>query len=110
MAFVAYSVALELVTALGGPLIRLRQRNRSLADQLQRACESLVLNLAEGSQRQGRDRSQHYRIAAGSAAEVRATLQVAMAWRQFDPAALSGVLTLLDRVLALLWRLTHVKA
>jgi type II secretory pathway component PulM len=48
-----------------------------------------------------------YRVAAGSAAEVRAALALARAWTFVPPARLATAETLLDRVLAMLWRLTH---
>ena len=80
MAFHAYEVAIELCRALRKPVALLRTRNRSLADQLQRAATSIPLNVAEGRARSGRDRTQHYRIALGSAAEVGAALDVALAW------------------------------
>ena len=61
--------------------------------------------LAEGNRRMGLNRMQFSRIAAGSAAEVKAALEVARAWGhiEFAPAAEAE----LDRVLAMLWRLTH---
>jgi four helix bundle protein len=78
--FEAYEVALELVAALRPVLVQLGRRDRDLADQMRRAAASVVLNLAEGARRTGRDRLHFYRIAAGSAAEVRAALAVARAW------------------------------
>lgn len=41
----------------------------ALKDQARRAADSVVLNLAEGCCREGKDRLHHFRIAAGSAAE-----------------------------------------
>jgi four helix bundle protein len=103
--FEAYEVALELAAALRPVLDQLARRDRDLADQMRRAGSSVALNLAEGARRTGRDRLHFYRIAAGSAAEVRAALAVAQAWGSL--AAVSEVDVLLDRVLAMLWRLTH---
>jgi four helix bundle protein len=65
----------------------------------------VVLNLAEGNRRTGQDRLQFFRIAAGSAAEVRAALEVACAWGHIEASPAAG--TEVDRVLAMLWRLTH---
>ncbi|MCK6526309.1 four helix bundle protein [Myxococcota bacterium] len=48
----------------------------SLRDQVRRATESVVLNLAEGCGREGLDRRRHFRIAAGSAAEACAVLDL----------------------------------
>ena len=46
----------------------------ALRDQAKRAADSAVLNIAEGSTQRGRARANHYRIAAGSAAEACAVL------------------------------------
>jgi len=80
-----------------------------LADQLRRAASSMPLNVAEGAQRLSRDRLQHYRIAAGSAAEARSALQVACAWGYVGGQQVEDADALLDRVVAVLWRLTHPK-
>ena len=103
--FHAYDAALGLVTALRPVLEQLKMRDRALTDQLRRAASSVALNLAEGNRRTGQDRLQFFRIAAGSAAEVRAALEVALAWGYIDAAPLAGAE--LDRVLAMVWRLTH---
>jgi len=103
--FHTYEAALGLITGLRQVHDALLKRDRDLADQLRRAAASVALNLAEGAQRVGRDRIQFYRIAAGSAAEVRAALEVARAWGDLGPTP--EVDALLDRVLAMLWRLTH---
>ena len=67
----------------------------------------MALCLAEGARRTGKDRLHLYRVAAGSAAEVRAALAVGRAWGWIGSAALAPAEALLDRVLAMLWRLTH---
>ena len=105
--FHAHEVALEMATALRPCLEALARHDRDLASQLRRAAASVVLNLAEGSGRWGKDRTQHYRIAAGSAAEVKAALGVARAWGFVDGAVAGQPEALLDRVLAMLWRLTQ---
>ena len=103
--FHVYGAALALVSALRPVLAQMKTQDRALADQLRRAASSVVLNIAEGNQRVGQDRLQFFRIAAGSAAEVKAALEVARVWGHLDasPAADAE----LDRVLAMLWRLTH---
>ena len=103
--FHAYDAALGLVSALRPVLEQLTKRDRALADQLRRAASSVALNIAEGNRRAGQDRLQFFRIAAGSAAEVRAALEVARAWGHLE--ASPAAEALLDRVLAMLWRLTH---
>ena len=103
--FQVHDAALALVATLRPVLDRLKKSDRALADQLRRAASSVVLNIAEGNRRAGQDRLQFFRIAAGSAAEVRAALQVGQAWGSIEASPAAEVE--LDRVLAMLWRLTH---
>jgi four helix bundle protein len=107
MRFDAFEVSLHLVSTLRGPLDRLRSRDRNLADQARRAATSVPLNLSEGRRRVGKDRLHLFRVAAGSAAEVRTCLLVASAWGYLEPDTLSEALELCDRILAMTWRLTH---
>ncbi|CAN5742022.1 hypothetical protein BH23GEM9_BH23GEM9_10810 [soil metagenome] len=56
-------------------LLRSQYCDRSLADQLLRAADSIVLNIAEGAAHyQAGKKLNHYRSAHGSAAECRAAL------------------------------------
>ena len=66
-----------------------------------------MLNLAEGSGRWGKGRIQHYRIAAGSAAEAKAALELARVWGFVAAPLTRGPEALLLRVQAMLWRLTQ---
>jgi four helix bundle protein len=59
---------------------QIRLHSADLADQLERAGTSVVHNLAEGSRRIGKDQKRFYAIAHGSAAEIRAAIDVADAW------------------------------
>jgi len=105
--FHVYGAALGLVAGLRPVLAGLMKADRALADQLRRAASSVALNIAEGNRRAGRDRAHFFRIAAGSAAEVRAALDVARAWGMVE--ATPKAEAELDRVLAMLWRLTHTR-
>jgi four helix bundle protein len=105
--FDLYNVALMLITALRPIVERLRQRDRDQALQLKKAANSILANVGEGARRQGRDRLHHYTIAAGSAGEVRVQIEAAMAWGDLDQNLTTNALGLLDRVLAMLWRMTH---
>ncbi len=107
MSFDAFDVALEMIRRLREPLTAIGERDTSLAQQLRRAAASVPLNLSEGRRRLGRDRVHLWRIAAGSADEVVASLRVAEAWGHVDAASIAPALALCDRVLAMLWRLTH---
>jgi four helix bundle protein len=105
--FEALEVSLDLVRSLRRPVDLLRNRDRDLSQQIRRAASSISLNLAEGRRRVGADRAHHWRVAAGSAAEVHAALRVAAAWGDVEDRDVARALDLLDRVLAMLWRMTH---
>jgi four helix bundle protein len=105
--FEVLEVSLDLVRSLRLPVERLRVRDRGLWEQIRAAASSVPLNLAEGNRRTRGDRLHHFRIAAGSADELRAALRVALAWGDLDPRELGEALRLVDRVLAMTWRLTH---
>jgi four helix bundle protein len=107
--FDAYDVALEIVAAVAPLVDRVRRRDPDLGRQLRRALSSIPLNLAEGRRRQGKDRQYHYTIAAGSADEVASSnaLDVAALSGWLEGRAIQPALSLLDRELAMLWRLTH---
>jgi four helix bundle protein len=105
--FDAYQVALEMIRSLRSIIERIKKQNPSLAVQLEKAAPSVALNLSEGRRRAGKDRIHHWRIAAGSAAEVRASLDVADALGYVDEADTRTSLELIDRVLAMTWRMTR---
>jgi len=107
---IAYTVAVELIGSLPGVIEAVVRHDRSLGEQLRRAASSVLLNVAEGERRVGRDRTHLFRIAAGSCAEVRAALDVASAWRYVPEDSLRRSRELLDRELGLLWGLTHRRA
>jgi four helix bundle protein len=100
-------MALTMVRALRPVVVRLRARDGDLTRQMVRAASSVTNNLAEGAQRRGGDRLHHYRVAAGSAAEVRSSLATADAWGYLPSGATREVDALCDRVLAMLYRLLH---
>src|SRR5687768_15898108 len=103
--FVAYTVALDLVRALRPVVVQLRAHSAEAADQVERAASSIVLNLAEGSRRNGRDPKRSFDMAHGSASEVRGALDLADAWGWQVDSKLARAL--LDRELGLLYGLTR---
>jgi four helix bundle protein len=109
MAFDTYDVALASTRALRETLERIRLADPNLCDQLRRAASSMLLNISEGRWKAGRDRANRYRIAAGSAAETRACLQLAEAWAFVSPEMIEEPVQLLDRVLAMLWVILNPK-
>lgn len=86
---------------------RIRRHDMKVAQQIVAAASSIAANLAEGNGRHGRDRLHFFRIAAGSAQETRAHLRVALAWGWLRKEDTAGPLALIDRELAMLWRLVH---
>lgn len=79
MPFLAYDLSIELIKQLREPLGTIRKRNAELAKQMDRAADSVALNIAEGNGRFGGDRTHHFRIAYGSLREVRSALDIAAA-------------------------------
>jgi four helix bundle protein len=105
--FIALEVALDVIRSLRRVVALVRKSNRKLAEQIENAASSVAANLAEGNRRRGKDRVQFFLIAAGSADETRVHLRVALAWGWVRDQDIADSLVLLDRELALLWRLTH---
>jgi four helix bundle protein len=103
----AFDVSIELIRRLREPLARIQAGDGDLASQIRRAASSVPLNLAEGQRRAGRDRLHLFRVAAGSAAEVRAALVVAQAWGYVAEGDIAEGLALVDRLVAMTWRMTH---
>ena len=107
MAFDALEAAVELAEALAPIEKRIRAQRKSLAEQIGRAAESIALNLGEGRMRIGLDGPDLWRRAEGSAAEVTVALRVARVRGYVTADELVAVDALLDRLRAMLWRLTH---
>ncbi len=105
--FLALELALSLIASLRGVVDKIRRRSPRLARQIEDAASSVAGNLGEGNRRRGRDRVQFFLIAAGSADETRCHLRVALSWGWVSEAEIAKPLSLIDRELAMLWRLTH---
>ena len=105
--FDTLEVALVVLEQLAQLESKLRQRRKSLADEATRAAESIALNVSEGRQRAGLDRPDFFRRAAGSAAELTTSLRIAKGLGFITPAEFAAIDAPLDRVRAMLWRLTH---
>ena len=103
----AYDIALEVIASLRSVVAVIRVRDAKLAQQIIASASSVAANVAEGNRRVGRDRLHLFRIAAGSADETRAHLQVALAWGWIEAKGAAQALRLIDRELGLLWGLTH---
>ncbi len=105
--FIALELSLSLIESLRPIVVRVRRRNSRLARQIEDAASSVAANLGEGNRRTGRDRIHFFSIAAGSADETRCHLRVAKAWGWLIDRDIHHPLHLLDRELAILWKLTH---
>jgi four helix bundle protein len=103
--FIAYEVSIELIRTLRELVPSIRREDRDLADQIRRAATSVALNLSEGARFTTGNARRHFEIAQGSAMEVKAGLAVASAWGWGTDA--TAACQILDRLLALLWRLTR---
>ena len=100
-------VSLAAVRALRPLVVVVQRHDRDLASQLRRAASSIVLNVAEGNRSQGANARVRFFTAAGSTSETRAALKLASAWGYFSDDQASDAEALLDRVAAMLCRLTH---
>jgi four helix bundle protein len=107
MPFYALEFALTAIDQLATVEAKLRKRRKSLADQAARAADSIALNLSEGSPRAGLDRIDLFRKADGSARELTTALHIARARGYITAADFAAVDAPLDRVRAILWRVTR---
>lgn len=84
-----------------------RGRRGHVVDQLQRAAESVALNVAEAHPTTGRDRARRFRIACNEASECSAALDLLEVRGEVSAAALARLRALLDREKAMLYRLSR---
>ena len=96
--FLAYELALKLYRK-----VEVMPLKHNIKDQLVRASQSIVLNLAEGSAKStAKDKRRFYAIAFGSTKEVQAA---------FDIINLKDeeILDLVDHIAACLYKLTYLR-
>ena len=98
-------VSLELIEALAPIVERIRRNNPDLVRQIVRSASSIALNIGEGLAQRGGSARVRFETAAGSARETQMALKVAVAWGWVAEQGLTEALDLLDRLLAMLWRL-----
>jgi hypothetical protein len=97
--------AISRFLARGTVLTRARGR-KARRPSAPRGNERLA-HVAEARQRTGKDQRNRYRISLGSAAEVGAALDVAVARGYISDVDAIDALALLDRVRAMTWRLSR---
>ena len=100
----AYQVALAFYRQLRAAT---RGRRGHVIDQIHRAAESVVLNVAEAHPTSGRDRARRFRIAANEASECGAALDLLEIRGDLGATALGPLRQLLDRERAMLYRLSR---
>jgi len=74
-----YDTMISALTMLRPVIEQVERNDRDLGNQLRRCAASVALNMAEGSGSRGGNRTVRYRSALGSAREVPACLDVAVA-------------------------------
>ena len=98
---VALQASAETVGLTGGLGVSLRP----IGQQIVRSSSSMVLNLAEGAGRVGRDRAHLFRVAYGSAKETSAAVALLQRMGAVNSERAQKASDLLDRVQAMTWRL-----
>ena len=83
-----------------------RKRDKPLFEQIHKAMNSVVLNLAEADGNDPGTSRARFASACGSAKEVRAGLQLAVAYGYIASSKAAEVDTALDEVCAMSWRLS----
>ena len=88
------------------PVLRaVREQDKSLAEQMKRAAQSVVLNIAEGRGSDAGNARARFSTACGSAKEVRAALNVASDWGYIEGRVATRLDERLDEVCAITWTL-----
>ena len=102
-----YQLAVDFVTQANEIIEKLPKGRRYLADQLQRAALSVVLNIAEGAGKFApRDKASFYTIARGSATECAAILDVCHRLQIIEETTFVRNKNYLDRIAQMLTKLT----
>jgi len=90
------------------PLLRVvRGQDKALADQLKRAAQSVVLNIAEARGSDAGNARSRFATACGSAKEVRAALHIASDWGYIGAQTATHLDARLDEVCAITWCLAR---
>ena len=101
-----YQQAIEMNRQLALVVPRIERGDRDLVRQMKRAASSVALNLAEGIGSRGGNRELRFQTAFGSAREVQACMDVAMAWGYIGECEAKGTV---DCVVAMLCNLVKAR-
>ena len=106
MGLIIQQRALRAAGGLRQVMAVVRKRDKSLFDQIHRAMNSVVLNIAEADGNDPGAAKARFASACGSAKEVRAGLQLAVAYGCVPTSRVNAVDIALDEVCAMSWRLS----
>ena len=106
MGLIIQQKALQAAGGLRQLLPIVRKRDRALFDQIHRAMNSVVLNIAEADGNDAGTAKARFASACGSAKEVRAGLQLAIAYGYIPNSRVTELDIALDEVCAMSWRLS----
>ena len=98
-----YDRARRVVREIVPLLHAIREYDKSLADQLKRAAQSVVLNIAEARGNDAGNAKARFSTACGSAKEVRAALNIASDWGYIETHRATRLDEKLDEVCAITW-------
>src|ERR1041384_7539805 len=107
MPLIVADLSIELIGKLRPLIPRIKSRDKSLADQIQRAASSIALNIGEAAYSDPGNRRARFHTAAGSAGETRAAVRSAVAWGIIARVDGAPAIALLERIVPLLWKLTR---
>src|SRR5512143_3740735 len=107
---VVLELALHVLKRVAPLIAKARARNRRLADQIEDAATSMVLNLGEAAGNSRGTRRARLDTALGSTEETSVGLRAAAALGYLEERDLTTVLTDLRRVGAMTWRWLHRRA
>ncbi len=105
-----YQTALRYMAEVYARSARLNGQFRHARDQWLRAAQSIPLNIAEGNGKSGAaDRRRYFEIARGSALECAAIQDVLQVGRALPPEDNAQLKELLNRIVAMLTRMSQMK-
>lgn len=97
--------AMELGVEVRGIVARVRRHDRSLADQMQRSMQSVVLNCCEARHARGKRGTDRFSLAYGEAKELEGALRIASMWGYADVS--DSVMDRVDHVAGMLFKLSR---
>jgi len=106
MGLIIQQRALQAAGGLRQVLPVVRKRDKALFEQIHRAMNSVVLNIAEADGNDPGTAKTRFASACGSAKEVRAGLRLAVAYGYVLSSRINQVDIALDEVCAMSWRLS----